>query len=152
MLCVKCNGKTFVMESRLRANGEFSRRRACECGQRFSTVEVERTPGGNIPVRVKSYKVSTLTVKDVKKAVAEEFGVLVEDIDGRMRTANLALARQVVYFAAWKFANKSYAAIGRVLDRDHSTVIHGVRKISYLVGRNDIIKKHITVIERRLGV
>jgi len=66
-------------------------------------------------------------ISDVQN-IADDHGVTVEDIFGKRRHAPIARARQEA-FTALRWYGFSYPQIGRIFGRDHSTVIHGVRKV-----------------------
>jgi len=59
--------------------------------------------------------------------VAEECGISPATILGRDKTAPIARARQIVMFEARK-AGFSLTQIGRVLGRDHTTILAGIRR------------------------
>lgn len=63
-------------------------------------------------------------------AVAAEFGVLREEILGESRSAHLVLPRQVAMALAQRLLGYSLPRIGRLLNRDHSTVHHGIRRVA----------------------
>jgi chromosomal replication initiation ATPase DnaA len=56
---------------------------------------------------------------------AWEYGISPSDIFGYSRRANIAEARQRVYLECSK-AGATLAAIGRAMNRDHTTIMHGV--------------------------
>ena len=66
-----------------------------------------------------------------KRIIAEcaaEFGITANDILGNSRVAHIVMARRK---AAWIFHQRgtmSYPQIGRILNKDHSTIIHAVRR------------------------
>lgn len=65
-------------------------------------------------------------VMAILRAVSEASGVPEKAILGRYRgTAQTVRARQIVMYVAAR-AGFTYSAIGRVLKRDHATVMHGV--------------------------
>lgn len=82
-------------------------------------------------------------------AVSEEFDIPVAFIRSMSRTPNVAEARQVTMYLARKLAAKSLPAIGRFLDRDHSSILHGVRKIESLRKHNSELNAKIERIEER---
>jgi chromosomal replication initiation ATPase DnaA len=58
------------------------------------------------------------------------YGISRNDILSDRRTARLARARQVAYFLCKNLSRRSFPEIGRKFGgRDHTTIIHGVRKI-----------------------
>lgn len=68
---------------------------------------------------------------DVAEA-AEECEVTVDELRGAGRAKRLSMARLYVY---WRLRNKghSYSVIGRAMHRDHSTIMHGVKRFEELV-------------------
>lgn len=70
---------------------------------------------------------------DIAYTVAEDYGVSVEDLQGPRRTSALVEARQCFMWRADQVVQGerkrwSRCEIGRYLARDHTTVIHGVRR------------------------
>jgi chromosomal replication initiation ATPase DnaA len=65
-------------------------------------------------------------VKPIVDAVAEATGIQARFLYGHGRTARVAEARQLIYYLAHK-KGINYSAIGRAMNRDHTTVIHGIR-------------------------
>lgn len=66
-------------------------------------------------------------VRAYVNAVSHETGLLPRVIYGRGKTQQVAEARQLVMFLAHR-DGISLAAIGRAMHRDHTTVLHGVRR------------------------
>lgn len=62
--------------------------------------------------------------------VADEFGVLVEEVLSARQTGDVALARQVAMHLTRRLTSHSYPAIGRRFGRDHTTVIHADRAVA----------------------
>lgn len=63
-------------------------------------------------------------------AVAAHLNVPVGAIAGDLRHWEVARARRVAMYLLRTLTHASYPAIARALDRDHSTVITGVRKVT----------------------
>ncbi|MBM3190174.1 MAG: chromosomal replication initiator protein DnaA, partial [Chloroflexi bacterium] len=83
--------------------------------------------------------------------VAGHFGLTPEDLTGRRRTQDIALARQVAMYLARELTEESYPQIGKALGgRDHTTVLHGCDKISALFERDDGLRREILAIRTRL--
>jgi hypothetical protein len=66
----------------------------------------------------------------VASAVAAEFGVTLEDLLGERRHAPIAEARQVAMALGQRCCGYSLPRIGRLLRRDHTTVLHGIRTVA----------------------
>jgi hypothetical protein len=77
------------------------------------------------------------TVHQIKRCVSEHFGVSVIDIDSPRRTARVVRTRQVAMYIAKQLTPRSFPDIGRKFGmRDHTTVLHAVRKVGKLVESN----------------
>lgn len=71
-----------------------------------------------------------ISIADIQQRVAHEFGLKVEDINGRRRTAAIAHPRQVAMFLARQHTSSSLQDIGAAFGgRDHGTVLHAMRTI-----------------------
>ena len=73
----------------------------------------------------------TLTPKRVARAVvaaSRAFEVPPRDIIGRLRFRDVVRARQALTCALYQAYETSYPQLGRLLNRDNSTLIHSVRK------------------------
>lgn len=67
-------------------------------------------------------------------AVGQHFNIPTRDLKGPYRTANIAYARHIAFYLARKLTSRSLPEIGRKFNgRDHTTVLHGIRKIERLV-------------------
>ncbi|MFA4858132.1 MAG: chromosomal replication initiator protein DnaA [Candidatus Margulisiibacteriota bacterium] len=71
-----------------------------------------------------------ISISIIKKAVAEHFGVALEELDARLRTKEVALARQIAMYLARDLVKSSLPKIGEAFGgRDHTTVLHACEKI-----------------------
>ena len=66
-------------------------------------------------------------LKMAMQAAARAFDVDSEDILGRRRTEPLVFARQTAYWLIHSGLGLTYSKIGRMFNRDHGNIIHGVR-------------------------
>ena len=71
-------------------------------------------------------------IKPVISAVAKYYGVSLRDLAAFRRTRNVVRARQVAMYLAKSLTKHSLSAIGRVFERNHTTVLHAVRRIDML--------------------
>lgn len=65
---------------------------------------------------------------EVIDRVARKHGVSKSEILGRERTARISAVRHEAYAAVRDSTGMSYPAIGRIFRRDHTTILHGIRK------------------------
>lgn len=66
-------------------------------------------------------------MREIAREVAEAYEVTVEDLRGRVRTRNIVLARHAAMYRMRMEAGRSYQQIGGYLNRDHTTVMSGIR-------------------------
>jgi len=80
-----------------------------------------------------------LRIEDVQRTVARQYGVSRAQLISSRRTANLIRPRQVAMYLAKILTGRSLPDIGmRFGGKDHTTVLHAVRKIAWLVGDKSI--------------
>jgi len=66
----------------------------------------------------------------IKKLTAEYYSVRIEDMSAKIRTKEIAMARQVAMYLAREFTSASFPKIGEDFGgRDHTTVLHAYEKI-----------------------
>jgi chromosomal replication initiator protein len=92
-----------------------------------------------------------ITAKVVIEATADMFGLTVEELCGKSRSRPLVTARQVAMYVLREMTDFSYPAIGRAFgDRDHTTVMHAVSKISELMRERRTIYEQVTELMHRI--
>jgi chromosomal replication initiation ATPase DnaA len=80
------------------------------------------------------FEVAGPTIGKVMFAVAQHFNIPTHDLKGPYRTASIAYARQVAFYLSRKLTVRSFPEIGKKFGgRDHTTVLHGYRKIERLM-------------------
>ncbi|MDD2730082.1 chromosomal replication initiator protein DnaA [Malikia sp.] len=71
-----------------------------------------------------------ISVENIQKTVADFYKIKISDMYSKKRPANIARPRQIAMFLAKELTQKSLPEIGeRFGGRDHTTVLHAVRKI-----------------------
>jgi chromosomal replication initiator protein len=76
------------------------------------------------------------TPNAILQAVARYFGVRVEELKGRSRHKQIVVPRQIAMFLLCEDAHLSTPDVGRLLSRDHTTVLHGVKQINNDIARD----------------
>lgn len=75
-----------------------------------------------------------ITVEDIQKAVCAHYNIRMPDLMGPRRARPLARPRQMAMYLAKQLTVQSLPDIGRRFGgRDHTTIIHGIRKIEELI-------------------
>ncbi|MEK9155835.1 MAG: chromosomal replication initiator protein DnaA [Patescibacteria group bacterium] len=93
----------------------------------------------------------TITPDLIMREIHRHFKVPIDDILGKRRTKELVLPRQIAMFLLKSEGGLSFPDIGRIMGgKDHSTVIHGYRKIESELNKNDRVKDDILMIKERI--
>jgi chromosomal replication initiator protein len=90
-------------------------------------------------------------IEDIQRVVARQYNVSRSDLLSSRRTANVVRPRQVAMYLAKTLTMRSLPEIGRRFGgRDHTTVLHAVRKIEGLVGNDLALAEEIEILKRHL--
>ncbi|MCM1122236.1 MAG: chromosomal replication initiator protein DnaA [Eubacterium sp.] len=86
------------------------------------------------------------------EVVAEHFGITPEDITSKRRNAEFVLPRQISMYLCRTMTETSLSNIGKYLGKkDHTTVMHGIQKISGELETNEDIRNKIEVIKKKIN-
>ena len=84
--------------------------------------------------------------------VAEHFNILPEDIVSRRRSSELVQPRQICMYLCRHMTEESLQSIAQALGKkDHTTVIHGIDKITYEITVNEELKNRIDIITKKIN-
>jgi chromosomal replication initiator protein len=90
-------------------------------------------------------------IEDIQRVVARQYNVSRADLLSSRRTANVVRPRQVAMYLAKVLTLRSLPEIGRRFGgRDHTTVLHAVRKIEALVGNDNALAEEVESLKRQL--
>jgi chromosomal replication initiator protein len=90
-------------------------------------------------------------IEDIQRVVARQYNVSRADLLSSRRTANVVRPRQVAMYLAKTLTLRSLPEIGRRFGgRDHTTVLHAVRKIENLVSTDTALAEEIELLKRQL--
>jgi chromosomal replication initiator protein len=90
-------------------------------------------------------------IEDIQRVVARQYNVSRADLLSSRRTANVVRPRQIAMYLAKTLTLRSLPEIGRRFGgRDHTTVLHAVRKIESLVGNDVALAEEIELLKRLL--
>ncbi|MDD3028712.1 MAG: chromosomal replication initiator protein DnaA [Alphaproteobacteria bacterium] len=92
-----------------------------------------------------------ITIDEIQKKVAEHYNVRVADMHSARRSRAVARPRQVAMYLAKQLTPRSLPEIGRKFGgRDHTTVIHAVRKIEELSAYDAAFREDVELLRRLL--
>ncbi len=92
-----------------------------------------------------------ISVENIQKTVADFYKIKVADMYSKKRPASIAHPRQVAMYLAKELTKKSLPEIGELFGgRDHTTVLHAVRKVTADRGKNSELNQQLHVLEQTL--
>jgi chromosomal replication initiator protein len=92
-----------------------------------------------------------ITVDDIQKAASEHFGLKQADLISERRNRSIARPRQAAMWLAKQLTTRSLPDIGRRFGgRDHTTVLHAVRRIEALKAEDPVLTRDLEALIRKL--
>jgi chromosomal replication initiator protein len=92
-----------------------------------------------------------ISVENIQKTVADFYKIKVADMYSKKRPASIARPRQIAMYLAKELTQKSLPEIGDLFGgRDHTTVLHAVRKIGGERQKNSELNQQLHVLEQTL--
>jgi len=123
---------------------------AAVAGARLSSLSVDETQA-LLGSALRGGPERRITVDEIQKTVADHFSLKQADLLSERRTRAVARPRQIAMWLCKQHTTRSYPDIGRRFGgRDHTTVLHGVRKIEELIGLDDQIARDVETLTRKL--
>lgn len=100
---------------------------------------------------VRTREPKRVKIEDIQKLVATHYSVSRADILSSRRTANVVRPRQIAMYLSKVLTLRSLPEIGRRFGgRDHTTVLHAVRKIEGLTGSDRTLCDEVELLKRML--
>jgi chromosomal replication initiator protein len=91
-------------------------------------------------------------VEDIQRVVCHHFKLRSNDLLSKDRHKSIAFARHVAMYLCKQRLKCSFPELGRAFgNRDHTTVMSAVRKVSDLRNADPDVRAHLDALERKLG-
>ena len=92
-----------------------------------------------------------ITVEEIQRAVADHFDIKLSDLLSPRRARAVARPRQIAMYLSKDLTDKSLPEIGRKFgNRDHTTIMHGVKRVTQLSKDDPGIREDVEILRRRL--
>ncbi|MFL2770879.1 MAG: chromosomal replication initiator protein DnaA [Rhodospirillaceae bacterium] len=92
-----------------------------------------------------------ITMDEIQKRVAEHFQIRLSDMSSARRSRTVARPRQIAMYLSKQLTSRSLPEIGRAFGgRDHTTVIHAVRKVEELMKADVAFAEDVDLLMRML--
>ncbi len=93
----------------------------------------------------------TINIEFIQNLVASHFNLNIQELLSPRRSRSLARPRQIAMYLAKQHTTNSLPDIGRKFsNRDHTTVIHAVKKIDELIKKDNEIKQSVIELKKKL--
>jgi len=94
---------------------------------------------------------TNLTIEDIQRTVVSYYDISMHDFMSSRRSRMVARPRQIAMYLSKKLTTKSLPEIGRKFSgRDHTTVIHAIKKIEELISKDKIFENEIGDLNNKL--
>ncbi|MFG6417297.1 chromosomal replication initiator protein DnaA [Roseateles sp. DC23W] len=118
---------------------------------KFSHKEISITLAREALKDLLSIQNRQIGVENIQKTVADFYKIKVADMYSKKRPASIARPRQIAMYLAKELTQKSLPEIGELFGgRDHTTVLHAVRKIGGERQKNTELNQQLHVLEQTL--
>jgi chromosomal replication initiator protein len=92
-----------------------------------------------------------VTIEEIQRKVSEHYNIRLSDMIGPKRVRAIARPRQMAMYLSKQLTSRSLPEIGRRFGgRDHTTVMHGVKKIEELKGLDNQLAEDLELLRRAL--
>ncbi len=92
-----------------------------------------------------------VNIEEIQKKVSQHFNVKVSDMSSARRSRTVARPRQVAMYLSKNLTSRSLPEIGRRFgNRDHTTVIHAVKKVEELMNKDAGFDEDVQLLIRML--
>ncbi len=118
---------------------------------RFSHKDITITLAREALKDLLSIQNRQISVENIQKTVADFYKIKIADMYSKKRPASIARPRQIAMYLAKDMTKKSLPEIGELFGgRDHTTVLHAVRKIGEERRTNTELNQQLHVLEQTL--
>ena len=93
-----------------------------------------------------------ITPDNIIKIVSEHFGITVNDISSRKKSADIVYPRHISMYLCRTLTDAALSLIGKKLgNRDHTTVLHGYEKIQSEIDTDEKIRNDVEVLKKKIS-
>ncbi len=91
-----------------------------------------------------------LTIPIIIRRVAEAYGTTSLELKGPCRTAAIVRIRHIAMYLVKEISKKSLPETGRRFNRDHTSILHGVRKVQHQILKDAAYAQEVAELEARI--
>lgn len=98
----------------------------------------------------RNVKFDVIESEQIIKVVCAHFETDYQKLQRRSRFAEVVLARNTLVYFLFKYTTLNKAQIGRMLNKDHTTIIHGLRAFNDRIETEEPVRNHVEAIRMKL--
>ena len=91
-------------------------------------------------------------IEKILSSVAKKYGISVDDLKGKKRSREIAMARHIAIYIIRTIVEKSYPDIGKIFNRDHSTVLASYDLIANKMKEDVILESEVNDLIKEISV
>ena len=115
-----------------------------EITMEIAEKELQNIISPDIPLEV--------TPQLVVEVVAEHFGITMDQITSKSRSNDVAKPRQIAMYLCKNMTDASLETIGKAVGgRDHSTVVHGIKKVGDDISTDTSVERLVATIRKKIN-
>ncbi len=96
--------------------------------------------------------VREITPQLIINVVSEHFGITPSDLTSQKRSKDMVFPRQITMYLCGDMTTESLQSIGKALGgRDHTTIIHGIKKITSELATDNTLKNTIDILKKKIN-
>ena len=115
-----------------------------EITMEIAEKELQNIISPDIPLEV--------TPQLVVEVVAEHFGITMDQIPSKSRSNDVAKPRQIAMYLCKNMTDASLETIGKAVGgRDHSTVVHGIKKVGDDISTDTSVERLVATIRKKIN-
>ncbi len=120
---------------------------------RGSQITLEKAQELLSDVLLEEEECQLIDVEKIQKKTADYYRIDVEQLCGKARPANIALARQIAMYISRKLTTLSLEEIGkRFGGRNHATVMYAMRVVDQMMSQDENIKRSVEYLLKMLSI
>ena len=101
---------------------------------------------------INNHKEVTITVPLIVEVIASHFGFEADELLSQKRNKDIAYSRQIAMYLCRQMTDLSLQQIGKELgNRDHTTVRHGIEKITEDLKNSQFLQDTIDVLQKKIN-
>lgn len=89
-----------------------------------------------------------ITIDLIKETVANYFKINVKDLSSKNRSSSISYPRQVAMYLCRNMLDCALGNIGQAFEKDHTTIMHGVKQIDKKIKTTDSVKKDVDTLRK----